>query len=539
MEQKQTTATLETIRGVPIVNGHLIHERMKSVFSSVLEANENDGNPDYEISAVRILPEESDDSSIGRFTYDTKEVVIYMVSLFNLASELTKDKASKLSTLGGCWLDLMFTFSHEVAHSVAWKQDQELVAELMKSNPDELENDCNEMAAGVLCAMAEDSTIDLEPPEFKEIPFLAELFSQAIGEAACDPALRHGVAKQLEMYDKNVLYKNGEDAPSVDSVRAYFLNVLAGKDETSAQGTTEVKFKNGDPAIDQTPIVEPNVDPFKTTTQGNVEQINVSNSVSPEQTMLKEMQAKFDSFNSNLPPDRMEGPAEMEDEVFAMSAFEREETPMETQGDWVKPAATWNNYSTPRPGPAQINPLTAPRPTNEASQPFAPQTMAVSPMTSTMVGAQKSVYQQTYEALDAHLWKFCHPANPAVGAAGVVANPIKLDEKLLMATGFTKCGLRISGPNQNYQIISADIVNGVIHPIQYKNSGLAAFALFHARSGTWVKVIPQNPNKSGDEPNGLSSHANLARAGNKISWVVRDPETWLAKIVNGTYERMI
>jgi len=544
MSQQQVSYEAEKVRGIPLINGHLIHDKMKGILDKILEANENNGTPDYEIRNVQFLPEESNDGSIGRFVYETKMVLIYMVSLFKLSSDITKDKMNGLSIVGGAWLDLMFVLAHEVAHAVAWKQDPDLVKEMLTSKPQELEDDCNEMAAGILSAMAEDDSIDMEPPEFKDIPFIPDMFMQTVAMASTDPELKNGAMRQLEMFDNNCFYSGDDDEPDISSVKKFFL-LLPSKDETSAQGTTEVKFESGDPAEDKDPAPEVvnNVDPFQTVTAQEPEE----STVSPETMMLENMQVAFDKFDSGLPPDRDISDAERYDEAYAMSEFVGNDEDDDVPVSANPPAAPMVNQSVPVMESCSSGPVPGSTTTVVVNDPPR---------------GNKSVYQTVYEALNEHIWRFCHPANVAQGGLLLLASPIQISSHLLNAAGFTK--YRTCAAPNNYRWVEMPIQTvsdehckdqtfGVIHPIIYKNSQVPGFALFHAKLGKCVKLTPQNPNKT--KPSGeLSKWAIAARNGNKVSWISIEPnmeekhaaqtagmpiqDKWAARIQNGVYEKL-
>ena len=214
MNETAKQETVKVIQGVFVFNCHLVHPTFLDIIELALD-NENE----HELQAIFFSERKSAVEDYGWYVPELDAVVMNLPNTLAKTIKGLQENQTGLSLAGGLWMNMIWTFFHELHHAVAWAVD----AEACEANRDGQEDEAQAYAEEMLGIVAGDGMADA--PALEDMPWFSEYGPAAM--RCVDPAFQ---AKQAEMVEKGLLFDHS--GAQMTSMKDYFKEAQAGIEET-------------------------------------------------------------------------------------------------------------------------------------------------------------------------------------------------------------------------------------------------------------------------------------------------------------------
>lgn len=208
-----------------LFNHHLLHPRMINIFKEMLQVEK-----DNDLNAI-VISELGPKKKYAEYLPEMKMAIISLPKLLDGSIETIESEEGKLGIAAGIWINMIFSFCHELYHNMSLSNVQDLDL-IDKDREEEMANKYgNDMLSEIQRVM------DAEPPTLAEFPwFNTRIMEHMVNKIQEGNQMWLG---QKEMSDAGVIFKSNDN--EFTSLREYFKATSADPIWESESAPLELK----------------------------------------------------------------------------------------------------------------------------------------------------------------------------------------------------------------------------------------------------------------------------------------------------------
>lgn len=192
------TAKQETVRrtvlpgNVVLFNSHLVHPTLMDIIEMAL-----DEEKDHSLKAIFFSEKKSVKDDYGWYIPEMDVIVMNLPNCLEKTIKAMQENETGLSIAAAIWVNMIWTFFHELHHAIAWTID----AETCEAEREGQEEEAEAYAEEMLNIVADGEKV--EGPALEELPWFKEHAVKAL--AVTD---RKFMEKQAEMMEKGLIFNH-------------------------------------------------------------------------------------------------------------------------------------------------------------------------------------------------------------------------------------------------------------------------------------------------------------------------------------------
>lgn len=484
-----------------IFNHQFLHPRMLDIFTKVLKFERNS-----DLNAI-VICETGPGDRYGEYFKHEKIMAIYLDYTLTETFKAIENKNPEFGISPAIWLNLIFTFCHELHHNIAFVTDPEMAK---ITDTEILDKQADEWALHMLEEIQR--TMDAESPAIGQLPWFGTRIMQHMIEKI--QAGNQIWIDQKEMADAGLIFNKRDD--KYTSLREYY------KDSSSRQiwenEGAELELKATVPELGGDKEPEP-IDAFDQATQKAeaemarpvTEQYELLNSLNREK--IQEIAAEVDpNFPLNAHPTGPAGAPIDPEDLADMDMIEQLNEPTGEADEPEDPFAGTGSYVRND----HVGDFVATGTTKSTPAQLPPGLFGIKTITEAARAMWMTLYNHMFSVCGWQGGKFTNP-RAVYPAAPISKDPITAG---MVVKSYTV--------NENNQPAWIPCINGV-HGRTFVEGTIPGYDVELTCGGQQVNIrlIVQNPAKT-------SQYAQRARQGDRIAWVINGKD-FVGLIDNGVY----
>jgi len=501
-----------------LFNHHLLHPRMVDIFTEMLKIED-----DNDLNAI-VVSEDGPKGKYGEYLPELKMSVISLPRLLEGSIETIEARASNMGIATGIWINMIYTFCHELLHniSLSTKQDLDMIDD--KKEDELADKYANDMLEEI------QRTMDAEPPALADLPW----FNTRIMEYMVNKikAGDKGWQKQKEMMDSGLVISS--DDSQFTSLREYYK--ATSKDLIWENEGAPLELKTD---LELEVVEEEEVIPEEPTAIAGEEQFKPEPAEAPMETQPESMEDLFSNTCPELTAEDMEA-LDMQELLSDSAPSDEDMKPVfEKNGIEIHKFYPGGKHEveknpimpTPVDHTKDGQPIYGSREDMQKAILLNPEKHGAKP-TMSIKEASRRFWMKLYN----HMFANCGWENGRFTRLleGVLM-PVAVDDPIMknIVKSFT-------GVNSvTYQPWTRELgdMNGMVTGLMFSKETIPAYQITIEAGGKrrTFRLVAQNPAKT-------SPYAIRARNGERIAWLIEctDPnskDNYVAKIDNGVYHK--
>lgn len=486
-----------------LFNYQLLHPKMLDIFTKILKFEQNN-----DLNAIVICPTGPGDR-YGEYFKHERIMTIYLDYTLTETFAAIETKRPEFGISPAIWINLIFTFCHELHHNVAFSTDWEVANGI---DEEILDKQADEWAMHMLEEVQR--TMDAEPPAIAQLPWFGTRIMQHMIERIQGGAANNVWLKQKEMSDAGLIFNKGDD--KYTSLREYYKD--SSTREIWENEGAELELKTTTDIFDQATIAAETV---------------MAKPVTEQMALIKTLQTGEAIVDQTSPIQTNETDFKAGQEMvnklntaFGVELDPEDLAEMDMVGQLSEPTTeedeAFNQIMTARPtGPTGV-PDTFPNIPRKSN--IVNQLLQEEP--KTINEAARAMWMTLYN----HMFTKCGWQNGTFTnpRGAYLAAPISKDP---ITTNMVHKSYTI---NEQNQPIWVPCINGV-HGRTFVKGTIPGYdlELNCNEQKTNIRLIVQNPAKT-------SQYAQRARQGDRIAWIINQTSNeYVGLIDNGIYHTRV
>lgn len=486
------------MRAVVVHGSEFISDKLMALVGTVLDLDENGA-----VSSITFRNDGYPEGSNAICDHNTGAIAINLERLFEQVAVVSQEKSCALS-ISGLWnLFVLAAVAHELWHLDRCKQDGRV--KYFEIPEEQREDKADDHAEWALIHIAQ--RFNIEPAMLKDEPFLGVKMTSLFIANAENPWIIH----QRRLIEQGLMY---QDAAGVQlkTLRQYVRGWDPNRDHPDwKQDTFDVVITYHKGADGKETVVAPApAQPMPTVPVMPMAAAapNVGAITLPADAVEPERQILVDDLGA-------------EGMIYSADEAGEEITYYSAEDDGVP-----QDYTPPMAAPA---PAAAPAPYQAATQQVQPHQPRMYPPNAYTNEQLVEYAARLYAFLDNYIFNKCGwLGNGFFANPNAILEPVDISNVVPQDFVMECEGLDANG-RWNPHLPGGRFIKGQV----FKNAGVPGYTLHLNARGTGLKrlIMAQNPNKP-------SRSAADAKAGNRITWVIKDDggDKWHGSFTNGVFK---